>query len=95
MPELPEDLTKMSRVLLHWPPEDVENLARSLLSETDLKWLAAKPGIQAVYEQFKHLDRLLSDTQWWGDNIKYNIIHNLWMAVKAAVGEEKSDEGNP
>jgi len=42
-------------------------------------------AIRRVYEQFKHLDGLLSDPDW----LKHD--HELWLAIKAAVKEMSGD----
>lgn len=59
--------------------------------------------VLAVYEKFKHLDRVLSDERWitsgrWMKTDEFNarLLYDLWQAVKAAaraaaalVGESK------
>ena len=41
--------------------------------------------IKEVYEKYKHLDHLLSDQKWVGDNLKDSILYELWQAVKEDV----------
>lgn len=38
--------------------------------------------ILQVYEKYKHLDQLLSDTRWVEDNLKGRITYELWQAIK-------------
>ena len=40
--------------------------------------------IKEVYEMYKHLDELLSDREWLGDEnyLQQVILYNLWQAVK-------------
>ena len=41
--------------------------------------------IKKVYEQYKHLDRLLSNIDYMSsDNFSGKIMHDLWQAVKSA-----------
>jgi len=48
--------------------------------------------IQKVYEEYLHLDQLLSDTSWLPQNVFANILYNLWKAVKDAVRETEDEE---
>jgi hypothetical protein len=45
-----------------------------------------------VYEEYLHLDQLLSDTSWLPQNVFANILYNLWKAVKDAVRETEDEE---
>ena len=38
--------------------------------------------IQEVFEQYKHLDKLLSDREWVGENLKDQVTFDLWQSVK-------------
>jgi hypothetical protein len=45
---------------------------------------------RGVYEKFKHLDHLLSDERWLGeDNPRAAILRDLWLAVKEAVDNQE------
>lgn len=42
-----------------------------------------------VYEKWSHIDHLLSDPIWLGaDNPRGEIMHDLWLGVKGAMGTE-------
>ena len=57
--------------------------------------------IKEVYEEYKHLDHLLSDEDWmlvnntaWmliGNTALHFATYNMWQAIKKTV-EEESDE---
>ena len=40
--------------------------------------------LQECYDKFKHLDILLSDKDWYGDDPRSQILYELWQAIKAA-----------
>ena len=42
-------------------------------------------NIKKVYEQYKHLDILLSDEEWLGENLKDQITFDLWQAIKKDI----------
>ena len=44
-------------------------------------------SIQAVYEKYKHLDKVLCYEQWTHDTLPGTILHDLWRAIKAHVEE--------
>jgi hypothetical protein len=47
--------------------------------------------IQKVYEKYKHLDHLLSDASWLGDDFRSIQLYEFWAAIKeAAQGIAKS-----
>ncbi len=37
-----------------------------------------------VFDKYKHLDHLLSDSGWLPDSIQGQIVYDLWQAIKAA-----------
>lgn len=39
--------------------------------------------IKKVHERFKHLDKLLCDTEWHTDSMPFSIASELWQAIKA------------
>ena len=44
-----------------------------------------------VYDKYRHLDRLLSDTEWLGeDNFRSSILHDLWLAVRAEALKQQA-----
>lgn len=52
--------------------------------------------IRKVYEQFRHLDTVISDVRWIdGADFKYHIIRDLWQAIKASVEPEPEPEPPP
>ena len=36
-----------------------------------------------VFDKYKHLDHLLSDSGWLPDSIQGQIVYDLWQAIKA------------
>lgn len=38
--------------------------------------------IDEIWEKWRHLDHLLSDRDWIGDNPRQEILYDLWQAVK-------------
>ena len=48
--------------------------------------------INEVYERFKHLDALLSDSDWYRGNMIYGIAHDLWVAIKEEVKKAKGEQ---
>ena len=39
--------------------------------------------LKEVYERYKHLDKLLIDENWGGENdLQFQILTDLWKAVK-------------
>lgn len=51
---------------------------------------------EAVYEQYKHLDYLLSDKQWLRPNgelgmFPYQILYDLWQAVRVEQAGRLND----
>jgi len=42
--------------------------------------------IQGIYEEYKHLDYLLSDKKWFPDTQVGKILYDLWQTIK---GESK------
>ena len=41
-------------------------------------------GHSDVFDKYKHMDHLLSDSEWLPDNIQGQIVFDLWQAIKAA-----------
>ena len=42
--------------------------------------------IREVYEQYKHLDELLSDREWLAEgSLQQGVLYDLWQAVKQEV----------
>ena len=37
--------------------------------------------IMKVYEKFKHLDEILRDASWCGDDMGYDTAHVLWQTI--------------
>ncbi len=37
-----------------------------------------------VFDKYKHMDHLLSDSGWLPDSIQGQIVYDLWQAIKAA-----------
>jgi len=54
--------------------------------ETDRK-TKMKPTIETVYEKYKHLDEILSDTESFGEDITIHrgILREFWEAIKRAA----------
>jgi len=48
--------------------------------------------IAKVYKQYKHLDILLSDHQWTGNDPRAQCLYDLWQAVKEEALHSKSLE---
>lgn len=48
--------------------------------------------INEVYEEYKHLDKLLSDKSWLPKNFIGDILYTLWQAVKDYVEENGKGE---
>lgn len=46
--------------------------------------------IQEVYEKYKHMDELFSRPSDTEDEVNYFIIHDLWVAIKEQVKENKT-----
>ena len=39
--------------------------------------------VNAVWAKYKHLDDLLMDKRWLeGADFRYNILHDLWQAIR-------------
>lgn len=47
-----------------------------------------------VWERYKHLDELLSDSSWLGATISDGILCEVWRAVKAEHGEVAEASGD-
>ena len=50
-----------------------------------------------VYDRYKHLETLLSDTVWLTDDdgrpdLTHQILHDLWAAVKTANSKSGEEE---
>ena len=41
--------------------------------------------IMAVYEKYKHLDHLLTDTEWLPQSPQGEILCDFWQAIKKSV----------
>ena len=48
--------------------------------------------IESVYEQYKHLDKLLSDETWLPGTIQARILFDLWSAVREAMKENPEEK---
>jgi hypothetical protein len=44
--------------------------------------------LREVYEKYKHLDPVLTDTEWAGNKLAYRMAQDLWAAIKEALGEK-------
>lgn len=60
--------------------QDAELLLRQLRAERE-----KNAPIRAAYEQHQHLDHLLSDPDWIGNDAINKIARDLWLAVKAVA----------
>lgn len=47
--------------------------------------------IRKVYEQYKHMDRVLCDRGMAAANMPYTIACDLWQAIKAACESEEKE----
>ena len=47
--------------------------------------------ISDVFDKYKHMDHLLSDSEWLPGTIQGQIIFDLWQAIKAAQ-ESRAEE---
>jgi hypothetical protein len=45
----------------------------------------AMDKLREVYERYKHLDAVLSDPEWAGDNIPYRMTIDMWKAIKETL----------
>ena len=43
--------------------------------------------LKEVYERYKHLDVLLTDPDWPGDNIAFRMSQDFWKAIKETLGK--------
>ena len=50
------------------------------------------PAIQAVYEKYKHLDKVMSDPAWTEDSPVSQLLYDCWQAIKAHVEERNSHD---
>jgi hypothetical protein len=51
----------------------------------------AKPKIRPVndvYDQYRHMDELLSDEELLKGSLKGKMLHDFWQAIKLAIGLE-------
>ena len=47
--------------------------------------------IREVYNQYIHLDQLLSDIDWLEKgNIQQRILYDLWVAIRKTIATEES-----
>ena len=42
-------------------------------------------GVIEVYEKYKHLDRVLSDPQFYEGSAMAHVAHELWLVIKEAA----------
>jgi len=47
-----------------------------------------------VYEKYRHLDALLSDREFLGDELRMVILADLWQAVRLTSGYTLTDDGS-
>lgn len=59
-----------------------------LINTRELAVLDDSP-IKKVYEQFKHLDSLLCDKQWVGEDTHFHrMCYDFWQAIRTTLKEE-------
>ena len=51
-----------------------------------IKW---KSNIKLAYEQYKYMDRLLSNPECFKSNVNEKIIYDLWTAIKKDLDIEE------
>jgi hypothetical protein len=44
--------------------------------------------LREVYEKYKHLDQLLTDPEWAGENAPLRMVQAMWSAIKETLGEK-------
>ncbi len=48
--------------------------------------------IESVYEQYKHMDKIFTDTRW--QSFRQKIIADLWQAIKEVLDAETRNSAN-
>lgn len=54
--------------------------------------LIVKPMIRPlndVYDQYRHLNDLLSDEEYWQGSLQGKMLHDFWQAIKLAIRLEE------
>ena len=48
--------------------------------------------IRKVYEQYKHMDKIICDSHLNDRSFEYTIMVNFWQAIKASVEPPESEQ---
>lgn len=52
-------------------------------------------GFVDVYEKYKHLDKVLNDREFLGNDLRMIILADLWRAIRIIVGAPADRPGAP